>query len=82
MLQIDWLLSLAVALEAAGLIQWAKGWAKAPTWVWGILMPPLCIGLALAPAFVHIGALGVAFAQLGYENIIKVLSAKAGIPKP
>jgi len=80
---IDWLLSLAVAFEAAGFIQWAKGWAKAaPTWTWGLLLPPLCVGFALAPTFIHVAALGLAFAQLGYENIIKVLSAKAGLAQP
>jgi hypothetical protein len=80
MMQIDWLLALAVALEAAGAIQWGKGWLKgAPTWVWSILLPLLCIGLAVAPAFVHVAALGMAFAQLGYETIIKAVVAKTGI---
>jgi hypothetical protein len=82
MVQIDWVLSLAVALEAAGLIQWAKTFIKVPTWVWGVLLPPLCVGLALAPLWLHIGALGIAFAQLGYEALFKVLAGKVGIPKP
>jgi len=80
MIKIDWLLALAVALEAAGFIQWAKGLIKpAPTWIWAAVLPLLCFGFAVAPACVHVAALGLAFAQLGYETILKAISGKTGI---
>lgn len=80
MVQIDWMLALVVAVTALGLIQWLKGLFKqAPTWVWGVGLPPLCALLAVAPPFVLIAGLAVAVAQLGYENVVKVVMAKLGV---
>ncbi len=81
MMSISWVTVLAVAVSAIGLIQWLKNiWPKAKGVVWAIASPLLCIVLAAAfaylPPFVVIAALGFAFAQIGYESIIKWVQAR------
>jgi hypothetical protein len=77
---IDWLGALAIGFAAVGDIQYLKGWCKGcPSWVWGVALPVVCVGLAFAPPVVLMGALALGIAQLGYENIVKVVMAKLGI---
>jgi hypothetical protein len=83
-----WVLVLVIALIATGLIQWAKGLAKrAPRWIWGYLLPVLCMALAAVlqpwPWLLLAGLLGLVLAQLGYDALLRGLlgwARQAGAP--
>lgn len=75
-----WVLVLVIALCASGLIQWLKGFAKkAPTWVWGLLLPLLCLAIAVAvqpwPFLLLLALLGLVLAQIGYDTLLRGLLA-------
>ena len=89
-MKLDWLFILAIAIVTIGALQWAKSLLKQlppepgketiPSWVWAIAMPVLAVGLSLlfsaSPSWVSWGALAFALAQLGYENIVKLVQRK------
>jgi hypothetical protein len=75
-----WVLVLAVALIASGLIQWLKGFLKrAPTWAWALLLPVLCLAIAVAvqpwPWLLLLALLGLVLAQIGYDTLLRGLLA-------
>lgn len=84
-MKIDWVQIVGVAFTVVGLIQFAKGFIKSqkfPTWIWGILLPIGCVGIAAAflylPSFVTIALLAMSVSQLGYENIVQLVEKWIG----
>lgn len=76
-----WVLAFVIALCASGVIQWLKGlWRKAaPSWVWSLLLPTLCVLLAFAwlpwPLALAAALLAMVVAQLGYDVLLQALIA-------
>jgi uncharacterized BrkB/YihY/UPF0761 family membrane protein len=89
-MNIDWTFVLVVVLVTTGFLQWAKALVRTlppnpgettwPNWVWAIVMPLLCalfsfLFVSLPPWAVY-GACALAAAQLGYDNIVKLVQKK------
>jgi hypothetical protein len=75
-----WVLVVVIAMSASGLIQWLKGFLKrAPSWAWGLLLPVLCLALAVAwqpwPWLLAAALLGLVLAQIGYDTLLRGLLA-------
>jgi hypothetical protein len=80
-MSIDWIQVIVVAIGSIGIIQWAKGvFPSAPTWVWISALPVSCLGVtaitAYLPSWVSGAIVGLAVAQLGYENIVQLVKRK------
>lgn len=89
-MKLDWLFVIAVAIVTVGAIQWIKSLLKQlppdagkeviPSWVWAVAMPVIAVGMALlfsaTPPWVTWGALAFALAQLGYDNIVKLVQKR------
>jgi len=77
---MNWEVVVYVAFSAIGIIQYIKGVWKAPTWVWALLQPILCIGFAGVwaelPSWVSTGILALALSQIGYETIIQQVKSR------
>ncbi len=75
-----WILVLVIAVIASGLIQWLKGFVKTKqTWVWGLLLPLLCLAVAAVvqpwPWLLLLALLGLVIAQIGYDTLLRGLLA-------
>jgi hypothetical protein len=82
-MSIDWETVLAAAFAAIGVLEYIKGFFKnAPSFVWRITQPVLCVlfaGIsALLPAWVMVGILALAMSQVGYQVIIDTVKNKIG----
>lgn len=80
---MNWETVLFVSFSAIGVIQYLKGFlTKAPTIVWALASPVLCIAFsaawAIMPSWVSQGILALALSQLGYETIIQTIKNKFG----
>ena len=79
---VMWLMG---AFSTCGLIQWIKGFIplgykdKIPSWVWGVILPGLCIAWSAAPSWLQAAWGILALTQLGYENIVQVIKKKLEI---
>lgn len=77
---VNWELVLAAAFAAIGLMEYLKGFAQVPGWVLRVALPLLCILFAatflLLPAWVMVGILALALAQIGYQTIIETVKKK------
>lgn len=75
-----WTFIFMGVLGAVGLIQYLKGWLpKAPSWVWRIVLPIVCTGIARLKGgplgeMVIYGLLILTFAELGYETLVQGLN--------
>lgn len=75
-----WVLVIVVAIMASGVIQWFKGFVKTKqTWIWGLLLPMLCLAIAAAfqpwPWLLALGVLAMCLAQIGYDTLLRGLLA-------
>lgn len=75
-----WVLVLAIAVGAVGLIQYVKGLiSKAPTWVWAASLPVICIAGSILltpwPWCVLVAVLAITLGQLGYETLVQGILA-------
>jgi len=78
---MDWKEMVCVAVAVVGILQWLKGLLPAvKPWVWAAASVVGCLGLAAAfaylPAFVRVGVVALALAQLGYETIVQLVKRK------
>ena len=78
---MDWTKVTEIAVAVVGLLEWVKGLLpKAPTWVWALVSAAGCLGIAAAsfylPAWVLIGLVALAVAQLGYQSIVQFIKSK------
>ena len=71
---------LCGAFAATGGMQWIKGIVPKsipiPTWVWGFLLPVLCVLWAASPLWLQGAWMVLALSQLGYENIVQLIKKK------
>jgi len=72
-----WILVASIAFAAVGIIQHAKGLLPAlASWAWGLVLPALCLCLAVAflpwPEWLLAALLADAVAQVGYETLLKL----------
>jgi hypothetical protein len=89
-MKLDWVLIVAVAVAAVGVMQWAKalsvlfppkpGEKTVPDWVWALLLPLVVVGLAFLFSYtspvIMAAIVALAVCQLGYENIVKLIQKK------
>lgn len=89
-MKLDWLFILSIAIVTIGALQWVKSLLKQlppepgkeviPSWIWAVAMPLIAVGFALffsiTPVWVVWGFLAFALAQLGYDNIVKLVQKK------
>jgi divalent metal cation (Fe/Co/Zn/Cd) transporter len=83
-MQTDWLLLLAMAVAVVGLVQFLKNlgnyFPNIPAWVWWLAMPAVALIVSISvfylPGWVWNALMVLALAQLGYENIVKLVQKK------
>lgn len=83
---IDFLLALCIALIAIAFVEWLKKpFPKAPTWIWWLLAPIVCVGLGFVAALwpgVVLGLLAFALATLFYDTVLQWAKKKIEILTP
>lgn len=83
---IEWGYLLGAAVGVVGVMEYAKGFAKAaPTWVWRALLPLVCIGVAIAGdggiyQIATNALVLLACCEVGYSYILKAIKGKVGAP--